>query len=88
MDEMADKLHVGVRTLRRRLKEEGTTYQDVVKEFRVAMAKRYLQETRLPANEIALLVGYSDPANLYRVFHADTGVTPHEFRAANSKESG
>jgi len=88
MDKMANKLHVGVRTLRRRLKEEGTTYQDVVKEFRVAMAKRYLQETELPANEIALLVGYSDPANLYRVFHADTGVTPREFRAASFNKSG
>jgi len=84
MDKMATQLHVGVRTLRRRLKEEGTTYQDVVKEFRVAMAKRYLQETELPANEIALLVGYSDPANLYRVFQVDTGVTPNEFRAATS----
>lgn len=87
MDKMASFLHVGVRTLRRRLKEEGTSYQEVVKEFRVAMAKRYLQETKLPANEIALLVGYSDPANLYRVFHAVTGVTPREFRAANSNQS-
>lgn len=83
MDKMANKLHVGVRTLRRRLSEEGTTYQDVVKEFRVAMAKRYLQETELPANEIASLVGYSDPANLYRVFKEGAGITPLEYRATN-----
>ena len=81
MELMASKLHLGVRTLRRRLREDETTYQDVVKDFRVAMAKRYLQETDLPANEIASLVGYSDPANLYRVFSEYTGNTPQQFRA-------
>ena len=85
MDKMAQQLHVGMRTLRRRLKDEGTTYQDVILEFRVAMAKRYLKETQLPANEIASLVGYSDPANLYRAFQADTGMTPGAFRATDDQ---
>lgn len=80
MDEMAGRLFVGTRTLRRRLKEENTTYQQVVAEFRVAMAKRYLSETSLPANEVAALVGYSDPANLYRIFHRETGRTPSQYR--------
>ena len=39
MDEMARRMAVGTRTLRRQLKAEGTTYQDVVAEFRVAMAR-------------------------------------------------
>ncbi len=85
MELMASKLHLGVRTLRRRLREDETTYQDVVKNFRVAMAKRYLQETDLPANEIASLVGYSDPANLYRVFSEYTGNTPQQFRATGQQ---
>ena len=80
MDEMAGSLRVGTRTLRRRLKDEDTTYQQVVSEFRVAMAKRYLSETSLPANEVAALVGYSDPANLYRIFHRETGRTPSQYR--------
>jgi len=81
MDEMAHSLHIGTRTLRRRLKVENTSYQEVVAEFRVAMAKRYLNETSLPANEVAMLVGYSDPANLYRTFHRATGQTPLQYRA-------
>ena len=81
MDEMAKSLHIGTRTLRRRLKVENTSYQEVVTEFRVAMAKRYLGETRLPANEVAMLVGYADPANLYRTFHRETGQTPLQYRA-------
>ncbi len=81
MDEMAKRLLIGTRTLRRRLKDENTSYQEVVSEFRVAMAKRYLSETSLPANEIAALVGYSDPANLYRIFRRETGKTPLHYRA-------
>jgi AraC-like DNA-binding protein len=81
MDVMADILQIGARTLRRRLKEENTTYQQVVTEFRLAMAKRYLSETSLPANEVALMVGYSDPANLYRIFHRETGQTPKQYQA-------
>ena len=81
MDDMARSLHIGTRTLRRRLKDENTSYQQVVSEFRVAMAKRYLSETSLPANEVAALVGYSDPANLYRIFHRETGQTPQQYRA-------
>ncbi len=80
MDDMAQSLHIGTRTLRRRLKNEDTSYQEVVAEFRVAMAKRYLSETSLPANEVAALVGYSDPANLYRIFHRETGQTPQQYR--------
>ena len=81
MDEMANSLHIGTRTLRRRLKDENSSYQQVVSEFRIAMAKRYLSETSLPANEVAALVGYSDPANLYRIFHRETGQTPLQYRA-------
>lgn len=81
MDAMASKLHIGTRTLRRRLKDENTSYQQIVSDFRVAMAKRYLSETSLPANEVAMLVGYSDPANLYRKFQRETGQTPMQYRA-------
>ena len=80
METMAHGLHVGARTLRRQLKAEGTTYQDVVKDFRIAMAKHYLEETSLPISEIAALVGYADATNLYRAFRAFTGCTPREFR--------
>ena len=49
-------------------------------DFRIAMAQRYLAETELPANEIALLVGYSDAANVYRIFQSATGQTPQQYR--------
>lgn len=86
MEEVARRMHVGARTLRRQLKAEGTTYQDVVGEFRIAMASRYLQETALPVSEVAALVGYADPANLYRGFRRTTGRTPAEYRQSQQPD--
>lgn len=85
MQAMAEKLCLSVRTLRRRLLEEGTTYQQLVVEFRMAMARRYLLETPLAANDIAELVGYSDTANFYHTFRKETGTTPQQFRALVEK---
>jgi AraC-like DNA-binding protein len=81
MDVMARRLHLGTRTLRRRLLAEETNYQQVVTDFRIAMARRYLRETSLPANEIAALVGYSDSTSLYRTFQKALGLTPSQYRA-------
>ncbi len=80
MGAVAASLHMDPRTLRRRLKREGTTYQEVIIRFRLTMARRYLRETSLPVNEIATLVGYSDPANLYRTFSSQTGRSPQAYR--------
>jgi AraC-like DNA-binding protein len=80
MDGIANRLHVGTRTLRRRLRQENVTYQELVCRYRVAMATRFLSETSLPVNEIAALVGYSEPANLYRIFQKYTGLTPLKYR--------
>jgi AraC-like DNA-binding protein len=77
---MAQRLHLGTRTLRRRLHAEKTIYQQVVTEFRIAMARRYLKETSLPASEIAALVGYSDSTSLYRSFQKTVGLTPGQYR--------
>lgn len=80
MQYMAECLHVSARTLRRKLLKENTTYKQLVIDFRIEMARHYLQETSLAANEIAALVAYSDTANFYRTFRSETGLTPMEFR--------
>ena len=80
METVASQLNMTSRTLRRRLLREGTRFQDVVIRHRIAMARRYLRETTLSANEIAGLVGYSDPSNFYRTFRELEGVAPKEYR--------
>ena len=78
--EIAEFLHITPRTLHRRLHKEQTTYQQIVIQFRLSLAKRYLKETSLPISEVSMLVGYADHSNFYRTFKKETGITPQQFR--------
>ncbi|MFD1218304.1 helix-turn-helix transcriptional regulator [Microbulbifer celer] len=80
MEIMAGKLFKSVRTLRRHLRGDGVNYQELVVNYRIAVAKCYLLDTNLPANEIARLVNYADSSNFYRVFRYTEGVTPSQYR--------
>jgi AraC-like DNA-binding protein len=77
-------LGVSVRTLQRRLREEGTTYGAVLEAFRREMAVRLLRDRRIAVCEVAYLLGYSEPSTLRRAFRTWHGVTPAEFRRSLS----
>jgi AraC-like DNA-binding protein len=76
----AEKLKVSVRTLRRRLTEEGTSFQDVLDEVRFGLATEYRAETPLPLREISALLGYSEPGNFTHPFKRWSGKAPSDFR--------
>lgn len=79
-DLVARRLGIGQRTLQRRLKDEGTTFADVVDDVRRELATLYLAEPRLAVYEVALLLGYSEPSAFFRAFRRWTGRTPHDYR--------
>lgn len=79
-EEAADHLHVSPRTLRRRLDEEGTTYQRIVHELRRQLAETYLRDSMLSIAEIADMLGYNDVSNFRRAFVGWTGRSPAAFR--------
>ncbi len=70
------KMAMSGSTLRRRLREEDTTYQEQVDVVRKALAERYLPERGLSLTEIAFLLGYSDASAFTRAFKRWTGTTP------------
>lgn len=80
VEDVARKLGLGSRTLQRRLREEGTAFQQVVADARRAVALRYLSERALSLTEVAFLLGYTDPSNFHRAFKRWTGTTPAEAR--------
>lgn len=80
MGVVARKLGMSSRTLQRRLKGEGTTFQALLDETREKLARHYLQRSHMPAAEISFLLGYADPNSFYRAFHAWTGSTPEQVR--------
>jgi AraC-like DNA-binding protein len=85
IDRVAEKLDVSARTLRRRLAEEDTTFQRVLDEVRFGLATEYLIETPLPVQEVASLLGYSDPGNFTHAFKRWAGTSPSDFRIASPK---
>jgi len=82
MEAIAGKLALGKRTLQRRIEAEGTSFQEILKETRVALAKHYLEKTSLPATEISFLLGFDEPNSFYRAFRSWTGRTPDSVRHA------
>ena len=67
-------------TLFRRLKEEGTTYTQVLDQLRHRLAIEYLKGSKASVNDTAYLVGFSDAASFTRAFKRWTGKTPGDFR--------
>jgi AraC-like DNA-binding protein len=82
LSEVAARLGVSIRTLERRLAEEGISFLDVLDNLRFELAKRYLQEPNLPISEIAWLLGYADPSAFTHSFRRWSGKSPTQLRAA------
>ena len=79
---IARLLNVSERTLLRRLREEGTTPTDVLRELRLELAEKYLSDPEISLTEISYLLGYSEVSAFHRAFKRWTGNTPAEFRDA------
>lgn len=60
--------------------EFGVRFSDYVIQVRVENAKRLLQESEQPVQEVAAKVGYMLPFSFIRVFKKVVGVTPGDYR--------
>lgn len=82
MEAVAQSLGQSARSLRRHLQNEGSSYQQIVDEFRRDLAVEYLNSTHMSVKEIAYALGYADHAAFRKAFKTWTGQPPVEFRAA------
>ena len=73
VEQVARQLFMSERTLRRRLHEEGNSFQQLLDQVRFQLSKEYLRNTQLPISEIARLVGFSDSPNFRRSFKRWSG---------------
>ena len=80
LNNAAEALHVSTRQLQNKLKEEGTTYQEVLDEVRKSMALDYLRDAQLSVCQIAFLLGFSEQSTFNHAFKRWTGQTPGVFR--------
>ncbi|HMY82724.1 MAG TPA: helix-turn-helix transcriptional regulator, partial [Agitococcus sp.] len=64
-----------------RLQQAGLGFQQLLDEARKRDAIKLLQNTSLTIEQIALRLGYTDPANFTRAFKKWTGDTPSKYRS-------
>ena len=83
-DTVATQFRVSERTLRRRLREEATSYQEVLNEVRIELARHYLTKEKRDIVEIALILGFSDQSAFTKAFRRWVGQTPADFARGNS----
>ena len=78
---IAKLLGVNDRSLRRQLRRQGFSFRGLRDELRTQIALRYLRNTTLANDDIALALGFSDAANFRRAFHRWTNKAPSDVRS-------
>ncbi|MFN3586708.1 MAG: AraC family transcriptional regulator ligand-binding domain-containing protein [Moraxellaceae bacterium] len=87
LETVADKLCMSGSTLKRRLQQEGCSFQALLDEVRCTRALHYLDHTQMSVEQVAQALGYSDPANFSRAFRKWTGVSPSAWRSGQREPS-
>ncbi len=82
MDRVAQALAMSRPTLYRKLKLEAVTFEDILDALRHRMALHHLTSRTSTVNEVATLVGFSDPAAFSRAFKRWTGSSPRALARA------
>jgi AraC-like DNA-binding protein len=84
LESVARRVHMSPRSLRRKLQNEGTSYQRILGEVRAVLAKEYLSTTDLSMEQVAELIGFSHVANFQSAFKRWVKQTPAQFRKHNA----
>ncbi|MDD9941603.1 MAG: AraC family transcriptional regulator ligand-binding domain-containing protein [Myxococcales bacterium] len=79
----ARRLGLSVRSLRRRLEEEGTSYRDLIQDRRYDASCMMLRNPQMTFQEIGYALGFADCTAFHRAFKRWSDLTPAEYRAAH-----
>ena len=79
-NEIAKQLATSERSLARRLKAEGTSYNTLFAHVQAERARNFLRNQSLSVSEIAYRLGYTEPAAFSRAFSTWTGISPRDWR--------
>jgi AraC-like DNA-binding protein len=78
---LAQRLCMSASTLRRRLAEEGQTYQGLKDGVRKELAIVWLAEPTISFSEIATRLGFADVSSFYKAFRKWSGSNPGHYRS-------
>ncbi len=79
---IAKKLNLSPRVLQKRLKEENTSFSQILQEVRKKLSIYYLSKD-MDLHTISLNLGYIDLSSFFRAFKKWYGITPSEYKNKN-----
>ena len=79
-EEIATRLNISPRTLKRRLAAQGLSFSRLVEGERQTKALQLLRSSRVSLDEVARALGYTSATNFGRAFLRWTGKTPTGYR--------
>ncbi len=82
IEKVAEQLNISSRTLRRRLAQQGISFQDLLNKVRQDVAEEHLTSSNMHIQQIAELCGFSDAQNFSQAFKRWTGMSPSQFRSS------
>jgi AraC-like DNA-binding protein len=80
LSEVAEKLHLGERTLQRRLGKEGYAFNDLLNQVQKNKAQQYLVDNTLSIKEISFLMGFQDERGFYSAVKRWFSLSPTDYR--------
>lgn len=87
LDTVAEFLSIHPRTLQRRLKQEGYSYNALLLEMRMSMARWLLQASDMKVTLMSQTLGYSDVSAFSRAFHSAMGHSPRQWRQLRDNDA-
>lgn len=84
--DIAVTLTMSVRNLQLNLKNEGTSYIQILNEVRKNRSVELLQDNHVSVAEIAYLLGFSETRSFERAFKRWTGLSPAKYRATLKRD--
>lgn len=79
---IAWRFNMSERNLQRKLRSEGTSYQDVLNRLRVRLTNKYLKEN-VPLFEITFLLGFESQSAFNKFFRKHFGTNPRKYMGLN-----
>ncbi|MBI5258398.1 MAG: AraC family transcriptional regulator [Burkholderiales bacterium] len=80
-EQVAAALKMSDRTLQRRLRDEGCSFQQLLDDTRRELAQVYLRRPHSPLKQVAQQLGFEDPSNFFRACKRWFGESPGSYRA-------
>jgi AraC-like DNA-binding protein len=84
-DELAARLSMSSRALRRRLNAHDTSYQELVNEIGFEIARQMLEDSAVEISQIAAMLDYANVSAFTRAFRGWSGTTPARWRGRKAQ---